>query len=76
MFQRFTRLPVRRGKIDGETPLDGNAKDIVEFWIDGKALVDPNAYGNDAGVYKYRAGGKPATTLKAFYQPQGAAIHL
>jgi hypothetical protein len=66
------------GKIVSKTPLDdtadGSAEDIVQFWIDGKIVVGPNADGGDAGIYKYPAGGKPTQTLKKFDQPQGAVI--
>jgi hypothetical protein len=65
------------GKIVHETPLDdptdGSSEDIVQFWIDGNAVIGPNNYGSDAGFYKYPAGGKPTKTIKGPYA-FGAAI--
>ena len=61
-------------KVPLDDPTDGSAEDIVQFWIDGKTVVGPNVYGNDAGFYKYPTGGKPTKTIKKLEQPTGAAV--
>lgn len=65
------------GKIVHKTPLDaGGCEAIVQFWIDGDALIGPNSAGNGSvGFYKYPAGGKPWKVLtKGFDYDQGSAI--
>jgi hypothetical protein len=65
------------GKIVHSTPLTGSG-DVVEFWIDGKTVVGADATMQEAGFYKYPAGGKAFKALKAgpSSSPEGAAISL
>jgi hypothetical protein len=59
----------------GSTPLTGS-KDVVQFWIQGKRVVGPDAGLADVGLYKYPAGGSPTKTIKGLGEPVGATVSL
>ena len=46
----------------GPTPLTGS-KDVVQFWVQGKRLIGPDAGLADVGLYNYPAGGSPTKTI-------------
>jgi hypothetical protein len=57
----------------GSTPLTGS-KDVVQFWIQGKRVVGPDAGLKDVGYYKYPAGGSPTKTITGLGEPVGATV--
>lgn len=59
----------------GSTPLTGS-KDVVQFWIQGKRVIGPDAGLKDVGYYKYPSGGSPTKTIKGLGEPVGATISL
>jgi hypothetical protein len=63
------------GKIVHSTVLTGSG-DVVEFWINGKTVIGADATMQEAGFYKYPAGGKAFKVLKVgtSSSPEGAAI--
>ena len=63
------------GKIVGVTVLNPSvSQDVDQSWIQGNTIIGPSIYGNDAGFYKYPAGGKPTKTIKGLREPYGAVI--
>lgn len=64
------------GKIVGVTPFAGY-QDVVEFWIQGNAVIGPDGSpdSNKVRFYNYPAGGKPTKTLtQKLRTPYGSAI--
>jgi hypothetical protein len=61
------------GTVAGKTELAG-AYDIVQFWIQGKKLIGPDAYYHDVGFYNYPAGGTATKTLTGFNTPYGSVV--
>jgi hypothetical protein len=61
------------GTVAGKTELVG-AYDIVQFWIQGKKLIGPDAYYHDVGFYNYPAGGTATKTLTGFNTPYGSVV--
>jgi hypothetical protein len=57
----------------GETPL-GGGQDVVQFCIQGKRVVGPNADTGNAMVWKYPKGGKATKTLSGLDLPFGSVI--
>jgi hypothetical protein len=51
-----------------------NGIDIVQFWLDGKTIIAPDASSENVGYYAYPKGGKSAQTITGFYEPVGATI--
>lgn len=57
----------------GTTTLTG-AYSLLDFWIQGKALIGPTAGSGTVGIWKYPAGGSPKQTLNGFTEPLGATV--
>jgi DNA-binding beta-propeller fold protein YncE len=57
----------------GSTPLTGS-KDVVQFWIQGKRVIGPDAGLADVGLYKYPSGGSPTKTIVDLGEPVGATV--
>ncbi len=57
----------------GSTPLTGS-KDVVQFWIQGKRVIGPDAGLADVAFYKYPAGGSPIKTISGLGEPVGATV--
>lgn len=64
---------ISAGKIVGSIPLTGEAN-TVEYVIDGKAVVAPDAGSTYIGFFKYPAGGSPTKKISGFSLPLGVAI--
>jgi hypothetical protein len=67
------RLYGSSGTEVGDTPLDGGA-DVVQFCIQGKKVVGPNADSGNAMVWKYPKGGSATKTIDGLDLPFGAVI--
>lgn len=61
------------GQITGVTVESGSV-DIVNYWIDGKVDIGPDAGTASVELYKYPAGGSPTKTITGFSAPYGAAV--
>ncbi len=47
----------------------------MQFWLDGKTVIAPDAMAETVPSFAYPAGGNPTNTLQAdFYEPVGAAL--
>ncbi len=57
----------------GSTPLTGS-KDVIQFWIQGKRVIGPDAGLAQVEFYKYPAGGSPTKVITGFGEPVGATI--
>jgi hypothetical protein len=59
----------------GSTPLN-DSKDVVQFWIDGKTVVGPDAVKSDIRYWSYPSGGSPNRTIRdrGLDQPIGAVV--
>lgn len=57
----------------GSTPLTGS-KDVVQFWIQGKKVIGPDAGLAHVAFYKYPAGGSPIKTIAGLGEPVGATV--
>jgi hypothetical protein len=55
------------------TPLTGS-KDVVQFWIEGKKVIGPDAGLAHVAFYKYPAGGSPIKTITGLGEPVGATV--
>jgi hypothetical protein len=60
-------------KIIETAPL-GDAGDVVQFWLDKKTIIGPDARNGIVGYYAYPKGGNPSQTIKGFYEPVGATL--
>lgn len=61
--------------VAGSTPLN-DSKDVVQFWIDGKTIVGPDAVKRDVGYWSYPSGGSPNRIIRdrGLDQPIGAVV--
>jgi hypothetical protein len=59
------------GTITGFTPLSSSV-DCVEFFVEGKAVICPDAGNGDIEIYKYPAGDSPLQ-ITGLVSPTGAA---
>lgn len=57
----------------GSTPLTGS-KDVVQFWIQGKKVIGPDAGLAHVAFYNYPAGGSPTKTITGLGEPVGLTI--
>lgn len=48
--------------------------DVVDYFIDGKTIVGPDASNDNVGFWRYPAGGKKTHALTGFYEPVGAVL--
>jgi hypothetical protein len=62
------------GTIVSSTELDG-AKDVEQFWVQGKRVVAPDFENDDVGFWSYPAGGSPTKTITGVHG-YGAAVSL
>jgi hypothetical protein len=46
----------------------------VQFWIQGRRVIGPDAGLKDVGYYKYPAGGSPSKTITGLGEPVGATV--
>ena len=67
------KLSGNSGTEVGVTPLDGGA-DVVQFCIQGRKVVGPNADTGNAMIWKYPKGGKATKTLSGLDLPFGSVI--
>jgi hypothetical protein len=69
------QLSIKNGvaKVVKTAPL-ANAGDVVQFWLQGKTVIGPDAQNEDVGFWKYPLGGSPTKTIGGFYEPVGAAV--
>jgi DNA-binding beta-propeller fold protein YncE len=63
------------GKVVAVVPLSGSC-DIVQGWIQSGQLVGPEYCSNEAGVWKYPAGGTATKTLAGEAGPIGSVVSL
>jgi hypothetical protein len=61
------------GRITGSTPLTGSS-DVVQFFIEGKTVVGPDAGNASVEFFHYPAGGSAYETLTGLSEPVGAVI--
>jgi hypothetical protein len=57
----------------GSTPLEGGSY-VLQFWIQGRKLVGPNAGTATAMLWDYPAGGTATKTLRKFTDPVGSVV--
>jgi DNA-binding beta-propeller fold protein YncE len=72
------RISGTQGKLarPGGTPLDG-ATLVVQFWIQGNAVIGPNHGGSGSVMFfKYPGGGSPTRVLDAFSTPIGSTVSM
>lgn len=67
------RISGSSGTEVGETPLEGG-EDVVQFCIQGKRVVGPNADSGNAMIWKYPKGGSAIKTLSGLSLPFGTVI--
>lgn len=48
--------------------------DVVDYFIDGKTIIGPDASNDNIGFWRYSAGGKRTHALPGFYEPVGAVV--
>jgi hypothetical protein len=61
------------GTITGSTPLSGSL-DCVDFFIDGKTVICPDAGNGSVEFYNYPVGGSPVQIVTGLASPTGAAV--
>lgn len=61
------------GTVTGSTPLNASS-DCVDFFIDGKTVVCPDAGNGSVEFYDYPVGGSPSQMIKGLVSPTGAAV--
>jgi len=61
--------------VAGSTTLN-DSKDVVQFWIEGKTIVGPDAVKRDVGYWSYPSGGSPNRIIRdrGLDQPIGAVV--
>jgi hypothetical protein len=53
------------------------AKDVVQFFIQGNRIIGPDLYAADVGIWKYPSGGEPLKLIDGlFSNPTGATVSL
>jgi hypothetical protein len=63
------------GYQNGSTILDGGSY-VLQFWIQGRSVVGPNAGTANVMIWNYPAGGDAIRTLTGFTDPVGAVVSL
>jgi hypothetical protein len=66
------RFSGSRAIIVGSTPLSG-AKDVHQYWLQGKTLIGPDLYG-DVYFWQYSQGGIPINSIQGFTEPFGSTV--
>jgi hypothetical protein len=61
------------GKVVSATPLSGSC-DVVQFSIQNTKVVGPDYCNNEAGIWKYRAGGPVTKVLAGEGEPIGSVV--
>jgi hypothetical protein len=67
------RITGSSGTETGDTPLNGG-DDVVQFCIQGKKVVAPNADSGNAMLWTYPAGGSATKTIDGLNLPFGAVV--
>ena len=53
------------------------AKDVVQFFIQGNRVIGPGLYAADVGIWKYPSGGEPLSLIYGLFSgPTGATVSL
>jgi hypothetical protein len=53
------------------------AKDVVQFFIQGNRIIGPDLYAADVGIWKYPSGGEPLSLIYGLFSgPTGATVSL
>jgi hypothetical protein len=53
------------------------AKDVVQFFIQGNRVIGPDLYAADVGIWKYPSGGEPLKLIYGLFSiPTGATVSL
>jgi hypothetical protein len=69
------QLSIQNGSADvvKTVPL-ASGSDVVQFALQGKTVIGPDASNEDVGFWKYPDGGSPTKSIGGFYEPVGAAV--